>query len=230
MFNSPWTRKPDFHNIKEINYNDYWKQRGWKLNEKLKPREHIMLDMIPSGAKVADIGCGNSLLPIRLKEKGCTVSVADISDLVLDQYKTFGINGFKIDLEKIGEIKLSSKFDYVILSEVLEHLRAPEQVIDAIKPFTTNFLITIPNSASYQFRFGLMFQGRFFTQWGHHPSEHLRYWSHIDFLDWIDAMGLEVVSSPAAEGFSLRGRLPWLPSVWKNFLGYRMVYNCRVKS
>lgn len=227
MFNSPWIRKPNFRDVKEINYNDYWKDRGWKLNEKLKPREHIMLSMIKEGMRVGDIGCGNSLLPVKLKEKGCDVSVADISDLVLDQYKKFGINGFKIDLEKASEIKLASKFDYIILSEVLEHLRNPEQVIAALKPYTKHFLITVPNSAAYQFRFGLVFKGRFFTQWLHHPSEHLRYWSHIDFLDWLHAMGLDVISSPAAEGFSLRGRLPWLPNLWKNLLGYRMVYECR---
>lgn len=234
MFNSPWIRKPDFRNIEEIDYNDYWQYRGWKLNEKLKPREHIMLAMVPEKSRVADIGCGNSLLPIKLKEKSCSVSVADISDIVLKQYEAFGISGLKIDLEKAGSIadtmNVSIKFDYIILSEVLEHLRNPEQVVKALKPHTTNFLITIPNSAAYQFRFGLMFKGRFFTQWLHHPSEHLRYWSHIDFLDWLEAMGLEVLSSPAAEGFSFRGRLPWLPNIWKNFLGYRMVYNCRVKN
>lgn len=199
------------------------------MNKKLNPKDYVMLDLVPAGAKIADIGCGNSLLPVKLKEKGCEVSVADISDLVLGQYKNFGINGFKIDLEKASEIKLNNKFDYLILSEVLEHLRNPEQVIEALKPYTKHFLITIPNSAAYQFRYGLLFRGRFATQWLHHPSEHLRYWSHIDFLDWLDAMGLEVISSPVAEGFSLRGRLPWLPNLWKNLLGYRMVYYCKVK-
>ena len=212
-----------------MDYDDYWKHRGWELNGKLKPRELVMLEIIPAGAKVADIGCGNSLLPVKLKEKGCQVSVADISDIVLGQYRDLGMNGFKIDLERTKDIRLPEKFDYLILSEVLEHTRDPEQIVKALKPYTERFLITIPNSAAYQFRYGLMFRGRFFTQWVYHPSEHLRYWSHIDFLDWLRAMGLEVISAPVSEGFSLRGLLPWLPSLWKNFLGYRMVYHCRAK-
>lgn len=228
MFNSPWIRKPDFRNIKDIDYDDYWKHRGWQLNGKLKPRESIMLGLIPAGSKVADVGCGNSLLPVKLKEKGCEVMVADISSMVLGQYKSLGIGGFEIDLENIADYKIPASFDHMILSEVLEHVRNPEAVIKALMPFTKNFLITVPNSAAYQFRYGLMFKGRFFTQWVYHPSEHLRYWSHIDFLDWLKAMGLEVVSTPVSDGFSFRGLLPWLPGLWKNLLGYRMVYNCKV--
>ncbi|MEK7116792.1 MAG: class I SAM-dependent methyltransferase [Patescibacteria group bacterium] len=228
MFSSPWIRKPDFQNVKEIDYNDYWQFRGWKLNSGLKPREKIMLDIIPTKSKIADIGCGNSLLPLKLKEKNCMVSVADISKTVLDQYRELGINSFEINLEKIDSIKLPDQFDYLILSEVLEHTRNPEQIIKALKPCTKYFLITVPNSASYQFRYGLMFGGRFFTQWIYHPSEHLRYWSHIDFLDWLSALGLEVVFAPVSDGFTFRGLLPWLPNLWKNLLGFRMVYHCKV--
>ena len=238
MFSSPWIRKPDFRNVKEINYDDYWKFRGWELNKKLKPREIIVRDMVPAQTdgrptRVADIGCGNSLLPVVLKEKGCDVFVADISETVLEQYRKLGLGGFKADLEKIGgkgeSLDLPGRFDYVIMSEVLEHVRNPEQIVKAIAPHTEHFLITVPNSAAYQFRYGLMFRGRFFTQWAYHPSEHLRYWSHIDFLDWLDAQGLEVIATPVSDGFSLRGRLPWLPGLWKNLLGYRMVYHCRVR-
>ncbi len=229
MFNSPWIRKPDFKNLKKIDYDDYWKYRGWEFNKKLKPREEIMLGLVQKGSKVMDVGCGNSLLPIKLKEKGAQVSVGDVSDVVLGQFESLGINSIKIDLERMEELKINENFDYIILSEVLEHLKNPEEVIAFLKKHTKHFLITIPNSASYQFRYGLMFRGRFFTQWAYHPSEHLRYWSHIDFLDWLDAMDLEVLSTPVSEGFSFRGLLPRLPYLWKNLLGYRMVYYCRVK-
>lgn len=228
MLSSPWIRKPKFQDIKEIDYDDYWQYRGWKINEKLRPRERIMLNIIPTGAEVADIGCGNSLLPVKLKEKGCIVSVADISKTVLGQYKALGIDSFEINLEKINDAKLPDKFDYLILSEVLEHTSNPEQIIKALKPHAKYFLITIPNSASYQFRYGLMFRGRFFTQWTYHPSEHLRYWSHTDFLDWLSAMGLEIISTPVSDGFTLWGLLPRLPNLWKNLLGFRMVYYCKV--
>ena len=55
-----------------------------------------MLSMIPTCAKVIDIGCGNSLLPVKLKEKGCAVSVADISKTALNQYKNLGWKVLKL--------------------------------------------------------------------------------------------------------------------------------------
>lgn len=228
MFNNPWVRKPDFTRLKKFDYDEYWRFRGWEVAKGLKVREKLMLKLIPPRAAVLDMGCGNSRLPMALKERGCDVSVADISPLVLEGYKRHGISGHKVDLEKIDELKLKEKFDYIILSEVLEHLKNPEEVIAGLKKYTERFIITIPNSASYQFRLSLLFRGRFFTQWVHHPSEHLRYWSHIDFLDWLRAMGLDVERVVVAEGFTVRGMLPFLPRLWKNFLGFRMIYICKV--
>jgi methionine biosynthesis protein MetW len=229
MFNSPWIRKPNFSGIKKIDYNEYWKFRGFEIAKNLKPREKIILDLIPGGSKIIDMGCGNSLLPIKLKEKRNSVFVADISSLVLDQYKKFEIEGMLVDLENPKSINLKEKFDYIILTEVLEHTKNPEEIINELKKYTKFFVITVPNSASYQFRFGLMFKGRFFTQWVHHPSEHLRFWSHIDFLDWLSAMNLNVKKVIVSDGFSFRGLLSWLPNIWKNFLGFRMIYLCEVK-
>ena len=97
-----WIRKPDFKSIQRVvNYNDYWSYRGWEINKKLKNREIKALDLIPKGSKVIDIGCGNSLLPLALKEKGVDVHVGDVSDKVLQEYSKFGVPGRIIDLENI---------------------------------------------------------------------------------------------------------------------------------
>ena len=229
MFSSPWIRKPVFPANGQFDYDEYWATRGWEVQNHLKPREKIMLSIIPAGAKVIDIGCGTSRLPVALKEKGVQVEVADVSAKVLEGYKQYGITGHVIDLDKVSEHGLVEQYDYIIMSEVLEHTRNPEEIILTLKSFAKRFLLTVPNSASYQFRYGLMFRGRFFTQWVMHPSEHLRFWSHIDFLDWTKALGITADQVEVADGFTFRGLLPKLPYLWKNLLGYGMVYNCEVK-
>jgi hypothetical protein len=62
-----------------------------------------------------------------------------------------------------------------------------------------------------------MFGWRFFTQWKSHPSEHLRYWSHKDFLDWLSAMNLDVVRAKASNGFELK-------DIWQNLFGHQICY------
>lgn len=230
MFSSPWIRKPDFRGIQTLDYDAYWDARGWSVAGKLKPREKIMLELIPKGARVIDIGCGNSLLPLKLKEKGVDVTVADVSERVLAGYRGKGIEGISLNLERIQTTALPGTFDYIILSEVLEHTKNPEEIVSVLKKHTKCFVITIPNSAAYVFRYGLMFRGRFFTQWVMHPSEHLRFWSHIDFLDWISAMGLTLEKAVVSDGFTVRGLLPKLPNIWKNFLAFRIVYVCSTKT
>lgn len=223
----PWIRKPDFTKIPDIfNYDDYWENRGWEINKALRKREQVALELIPAGAKVIDIGCGTSRLPVELKKKGVDITVFDVSDKVLNGYSQYGIGGGFLDLETFDISSLPFNYDYVILFEVLEHLRYPESVIKKISKCTKNIIITVPNSAAFYYRYGLLVKGRFFTQWVLHPSEHLRYWSHIDFVDWLTAMELKVEKSVATDGFTARGLLKGLPNVWKNLFAERVLYNC----
>jgi len=205
-----------------IDYDGYWKDRGFSINKKLKEREVIMLEHISKGSRVLDIGCGNSLLPLKLKEKGCTVSVADISSIVLAEFKKHGLGTLQLDLEKTETLKLASSYDYIILSEVLEHTRNPEEILLTLKPYTANFILTVPNSAFYRYRLHLLFTGRFLRQWVHHPSEHLRYWSHTDFLDWLQALGFSVSKSVASNGLDIFG-LKFF-QYFPNLFGHQICY------
>jgi methionine biosynthesis protein MetW len=222
MFYFNGTRKPDFSSISNLDYDNYWKDRGFSINKSLKEREQIILKEIPPGSTVLDLGAGNSKLPIALKEKGCEVIVGDISDEVLKGFLKHNISTFHINLEEVTKMKFDRNFDYIILSEVLEHIRNPEEILLSLKPYTKYFFLTIPNSAFYRYRFHLMFRGRFFTQWVYHPSEHLRFWSHIDFLEWLRALDLNVIYSKSSNGLSLF-KIPlyqWMP----NLFGHQICY------
>jgi len=224
MTNFLWTRKPDFTQIKKFTYDDYWMQRGFRFNDRLKEREVIIFNLIKPEDKVLDVGCGNSRLGLSLKEKGCNVSVADISKIVLNEFEKVGIGTYFIDLVKLDfNSILDAKWDAIILSEVLEHTPNPEDIIKELKKITDTIIITIPNSAFYKFRFHLLLSGRFFTQWISHPSEHLRYWSHTDFIDWLNAIGLKVIKHKSSNGIKI------LKDLWPNIFGFQIVYVCSTK-
>jgi methionine biosynthesis protein MetW len=218
-------RLPDFRGIRALDYDDYWKKRGFSVSGKLKQRERIFLEWIPKGARVLDVGCGNSRLPLVLKEKGCDVQVADVSALVLEGYRALGIGAVRLDLDRVAEAKLDGTYDVIVMSEVLEHTRNPEEIVARLSPHARRFALSIPNSAFYRYRLHLMFAGRFFTQWVHHPSEHLRYWSHLDFMDWLPAMGLEVEKIAASNGLLDR---TGLKDAWPNLFGHQICYLARV--
>jgi len=221
---------PRFPKIGKIDYSDYWRDRGFQINSRLKEREVIMQHLVPRGSKVFDIGCGNSRLPIVLaKEKACTVTVGDVSPIVLDGFRAAGIGAQVIDLSRIGEAQVDSSYDIIIMSEVLEHMANPEEIIQKLTPHTKRFLLTIPNSAFYPFRLRLFFGGRFLKQWVHHPSEHVRFWSHSDFLEWLGVQGLSVEQAIPSNGLSVRGLFPWLKDFLPNLFGHQIVYLCAVR-
>lgn len=217
-----------FPNVGRLSYDEYWTTRSVGLLGYLRERELMLRDLIPPEARVLDAGCGNTLLPVALKGKGCAVSVADISSAVLDAFERKGIPGFVIDLDRVSETALPGRYDCIILSEVLEHTRNPEEILKTLAPHTQRFALTVPNSAYYRFRLQLMFGGRFFKQWVIHPSEHLRFWSHCDFLDWLQALGFEVEYARPSNGLWSK-KLPFLKNLWPNLLGHQMVYICRVR-
>lgn len=219
MFELYYIRKPDYPKLARLDYDEYWKTRGFEIKGSLRDREKNILSNIPAGSRVLDIGCGNSRLPVALKEKGCQVTVGDVSPKVLEGFKSYGLSALTLDLTDITQTQGQlERYDYIVLSEVIEHLPNPEEVILSLANHTDHFIISIPNSAYFWFRVGLLFRGRFFTQWVHHPSEHLRFWSHIDFMDWLKAMDLKLIKATASRGFK------FLKDVWPNMFGFQMVY------
>jgi methionine biosynthesis protein MetW len=223
MFYFSGTRKPDFKNISQDIYTDYWQSRDFKLRDKLMEREIIFFDWIKPNSKVLSIGCGNSRLLLDLKEKrNCQVFGLDIENRVVEELNKIGIKGVMADVSKeefdLKKYFEETRFDYIILSEFLEHLAVPEVLMEKIKDSTENFLISVPNSAFYRYRAGLMFGGRFFTQWAKHPSEHLRFWSCKDFKDWLIARGFKILKIKSSNGPK------FLRDFWPNLFGHQICY------
>lgn len=217
MFRFHGSRKPNFEKIKRISYDDYWRERGFSMRSKLMEREVIFFDWIAAGSKVLDVGCGSSRLLFELKnQKQCQVSGLDVSPLVVESLQQAGVNAFVANIEDPA-FDLTDHYQYIVCSETLEHLSQPEELIAKMKAHADYLVLSVPNSAFYRYRLGLLFRGRFFTQWMSHPSEHLRYWSYTDFLDWLKAMGLTVIKTKASNGFELKG-------IWPNMFGHQICY------
>lgn len=207
--------------LKNFSYDSYWSGREVSIRNKLLEREQIFFDWIEEGSSVLDIAAGNSKLPSLLKEKkGCKVSVMDISMEAIKKQTEMGVSGSISDLSS-EEFSLSDHYDYIIASEILEHLSRPENLLKKIIGKTNFLVISVPNSAFYKFRLRLLF-GRFFKQWIHHPSEHLRFWSHVDFLDWLESMDLEVVKYEASNGLDI-GPIKFF-KFWPNIFGHQICY------
>jgi SAM-dependent methyltransferase len=100
-----------------------------------------------SELRVLDVGCGNgSQLAVPLAEAGYQVTAVDPHQPSIERGRMLASaidfhHGFVSDL-------MPSKFDCVVISEVLEHLEAPEVLLRMALPYLAEpgiLIITVPN-------------------------------------------------------------------------------------
>ena len=90
----------------------------------------LAVQRIPSGSKVADIGCASGYVARALFDKGCDVTGIDQFRPPADAHVS---NFIQADLDS-GEIPVDAgAFDFVLLLDVIEHLRSPEVFVEALR-------------------------------------------------------------------------------------------------
>lgn len=182
-----------------LDYESYWQAREQTGNMKAKEisesQKHFKLNLIASliepKTKVLDIGCGDgSLLAFLKQSKDIYPYGIEISPTACKLAQEKGIKVFQKDITK--ESLPTETFDYIIMSEVLEHLTNPVEILLQLNGhFSHRLLITIPNTGAINDRLRLLF-GRFPKQWILHPSEHLHFWTVTDFLFLCRQLGFKV--------------------------------------
>lgn len=196
-----------------MEYNQYWQTRG---HHTMQPRYSIFSEMIDYGSSVLDLGCGDGLLLQYLRDgKSAQVHGIDISE---EAVRLASERNVEITVGDILEIDIEGVYDYIIVSEVLEHLADPEALIAKSKgKFCKALLISIPNIGYYKHRLRLLL-GRFPVQWAWHPSEHLRFWTVVDFRLWLRQFDLDKAAVFASNG------VPVLRDLLPNLFGDQVVF------
>ena len=171
--------------------------------------------------KILDLGCGDGDYSRRLKELGFEVTSGDI-DAARFKYKN-EIEFKHCDITK--EMPFADNtFDYVLLMEVVEHLRNPYTVIQEINRIIKkggSLILSTPNILSLKSRLRFMFEGCY-EYFREPPSDHVKnpkevifnlhivpYRYHeLEFLLSASGFKVEKVFASNYEGYELGCLLP----------------------
>ena len=137
-----------------MSYTDDYYNKFWEGIIKLLPKGgsyrfdyrqagfDIIKDVIPNGSKVFDYACGLGHIGIQLaKEKACKVSGCDWSSVAVDYVnKQVGSDTYKVT------DKIEGKYDYIIASQYLEHLKDPKSFVKECLAKTKHLIVAIPNN------------------------------------------------------------------------------------
>jgi SAM-dependent methyltransferase len=204
---------------------------------------HWLKSLSGSGHQILDIGCGEGELAQELAEQNEVVGVDILSTPrnrgALKDYVQIDLeNGSLAENEKL----YGSKFDRILLPDVLEHLRNPERVLSDCQELLApdgRILVSLPNVANITVRFSLLFGRWSYSDRGILDKTHVRFYTRKSGKRLIEGCGYRIVQTRTTImpitmllGLDERGAPAKLLSRSLNvvtrllpgFMGYQLIY------
>ncbi len=153
-----------------------------------------ILDAIRPGSRVLDLGCSQGLLARPLRERD--VSVVGVDRHPPDEVASELAAYYQRDLEAPLELPVGREFDYVILSDVIEHLRNRRELLRALRRFLVaggRLIVSTPNVALWFYRLSLLL-GRFeYGPRGVLDQTHVHLYTRASFRREIQRAGFRIL-------------------------------------
>lgn len=179
------------------------------MNAALRVDLNIIQSWVAPASRVLDLGCGDgTLLRTLMDEKrvlgyGLEIGAQEITECVRK-----GVNVIEQDLNQgLGNFKDNS-FDTVIMTQALQIMHRPDQVLDEMLRVGKECIVTFPNFGNWRARFYLLMRGRMPVtkqlayQWYDTPNIHFCTVNDFEALcaeKGIRVLDLEVVAQRAPD-------------------------------
>lgn len=197
---------------------------------RLRPDLLKIFEIVRPGSRVLDLGAGSGdLLKALERHKGATVFGIDKSEVGIMRCIAKGIPIFQSNLDEGLRDYLDQSFDYVILSQTLQQVHKPKEILQDAVRVGKSALVSIPNFGHWRIRFHLLFRGTMPTtpaipyRWYETPNIHLL--SIRDFRELCAEVSIRIVGEHPV-GFR-RGLLARCRPLWPNLLAAQGVFEIR---
>jgi methionine biosynthesis protein MetW len=187
------------------------------MTRALRPELAAIAEMIPGGARVLDVGCGDgALLEHLVRTKGVDGRGIELSQQNVNACVARGLAVVQGDADTdLGEYP-GQVFDFVILSQTIQATEKPSYVLEQMLRIGRHVAISLPNFGHWRVRLSLLFAGRMpRTQaldysWYDTPNIHLC--TLADFVDLARKHGAVIERTLSLEGEQVSGDVR--PDAW----------------
>lgn len=163
----------------------------------LRPDLQAIADLVTPGATLLDVGCGEGELLAWLKEhkqvkgRGIELSQQGVHKSIAKGLSVIQGNA-DVDLEHYP----AGAYDYVILSQTLQTLRQPKEVLEHLVRIARHAIVSVPNFGYWKNRIYLLRHGRMPVtknlsyEWYDTPNIH--FCTISDFVVLCEQLGLTI--------------------------------------
>lgn len=191
--------------------------------------------------RILDVGCGTGAFASKVnrKNKITGIGILPASEVQVDRFDKYYSHDLNNGLP--DEILNDTKFDFVLLLDIIEHLVDDEKLLASVKRVLNNegkIILSVPNIANVFIRLNLLF-GRFpYSDKGILDKTHLHFYTLHSIKKIVRDMNYEIVKIKATPipiievlpkflknnlGKLLNGILNILSFLFKRFFGYQFV-------
>ncbi|MBX3024003.1 homoserine O-acetyltransferase [bacterium] len=157
-----------------------------------------ILDLIPAGASVLDVGCGGGELLARLRARGhARLLGVELDEAAILAAVRRGLDVVQCDLEQGLAPFRDRQFDVVVLSQTLQSVVETERIVDEAVRVGRQVIVSFPNFAYRKLRRMLAEEGRspksegpYSFEWYDTPNR--RFPSIADFEAFCAAKGIRM--------------------------------------
>jgi len=160
----------------------------------IRPDLGITASLVPFGARVLDLGCGDGALLAHLIEmKDCLGQGVEVSSEAFHTAIARGIPVVQADIDEGLPDFTDDSFDVVVLSQTLQSVYRPSVVMREMMRVAPLGIVSFPNFAHWQVRVNLALLGKMPVtralphQWYDTPN--IRHCTIVDFDRFVAAEG-----------------------------------------
>ncbi len=190
----------------------------------------FIFDAIPPKTRCLDVGCSSGNLGSALQDaKGCSVDGVELDFQAASVARSRGYeNVYVLDLnhDLAALPNESEKYDVITCADVLEHLIAPEQVLQRLSMLLKPdgiFIISLPNVAFLLNRLHLLLGNWDYKQYGILDRTHLRFYTIKTGCRMIEFSNLKVVEVKPYNQFGALRYISPLDKLFPTLLAYQFL-------
>lgn len=157
----------------------------------------LISSLVPDGARVLDVGCGEGeLLHWLVENKGVQGRGIELQSSKVHRAIARGLSVYQGDINQGLQAYPDRAFDVVILSQTLQETKDPLGVLQEMLRIGEKVVVTFPNFAHWQVRLSLLLRGRAprtrFLPYSWYDSPNIRVLSISDFEALVKAQGWRI--------------------------------------